>query len=74
MSQKQLGGVIEESLSAAKLIISFANEEKECEKISKRASEVRNIVVASEKFIAFFSSLMRGLIFAFYVYAFWIGT
>jgi hypothetical protein len=32
---KELGGIVEESLSAIKLIISFANEEKEVAKFEK---------------------------------------
>ena len=38
---KQLGGVVEESLSAIKLIASFANEEKEVKRFSDLATKVK---------------------------------
>lgn len=37
---KRLGGVVEESLTAIRLIASFANEEKEEKKFTKLAEEV----------------------------------
>lgn len=40
---KRLGGVVEESLGAIRLIASFANEEKEIKKFDKLADEARNV-------------------------------
>lgn len=40
---KKLGGVIEESLTAIRLIASFANEKKEEEKFQKLSDEVKKI-------------------------------
>ena len=40
---KKLGGVIEESLCAIRLISSFANEKKETEKFRKLSENVKNV-------------------------------
>jgi ABC-type multidrug transport system fused ATPase/permease subunit len=40
---KKLGGVVEESLTAIKLIVSFANEDIELEKFDKLADETRKV-------------------------------
>lgn len=41
MVSKRLGGVIEESLTAVKLVQSFAQEEKEAKKFEKLATETK---------------------------------
>lgn len=66
--------MIEETLSATKLIISFANEDKECEKFNKLATEVKETAYKSEKLTALFVASVRFFIFGFYVYSFWIAT
>ncbi len=40
---KKLGGVIEESLTAIRLIASFANEKKETEKFRKLSENVKTV-------------------------------
>ena len=40
---KELGGVVEETLSAIKLVSAFANEDKEIKKFSKLADQVRTV-------------------------------
>jgi ABC-type multidrug transport system fused ATPase/permease subunit len=40
---KKLGGVIEESFSAIRLIASFANENKEIDKFRKLAQDVKTV-------------------------------
>lgn len=69
-----MGGVVEESLGAIRLITSFANEDKELVKFDKLADEVRHIAHRSEYWLAAFVGLFRLLIFGFYTYAFWIAT
>lgn len=41
MVVKKLGGIVEETLSATKLVISFANEDKEIEKFNRQAKIVK---------------------------------
>lgn len=43
MIVKKLGGVVEESIHAIRLIASFANEKKEEDKFLKLAEEVKNV-------------------------------
>ena len=69
-----MGGLIEETLSAAKLVISFANEDKEIEKFINKAMAVQKSSQKAEVSIAIFTALIRFMIFGFYVYSFWIGT
>jgi ABC-type multidrug transport system fused ATPase/permease subunit len=74
MILKKLGGVIEESLSAVRLIASFANEKKETEKFRKLAEEVRNVTHRQEFWSAFIVGLFKFVIFAYYVYSFYIAS
>ena len=74
VSLKQLGGIVEESLSAVKLIVSFANEEKEVAKFMNKATETRDIARSTDLLIAFIIGLIRFLLIGFYSYAFWIGS
>ena len=70
---KELGGVVEETLSSVKLITSFAQEQKEIEKFKKIANIAKNIAQSTELWIAGFTGVFRFSIFGFYVYSFWIG-
>ena len=69
-----MGGIVEETLSACKLVISFANENIEINKFTKKAAEVKTESQRSEKLTALFYGLFRLMIFGFYVYSFWLGT
>jgi len=71
---RKMGGVVEESLSAIRLITSFANEDKELNKFEKLADEVRSISHRSEYWLAAMVGMFRFVIFGFYAYAFWIAT
>lgn len=71
---KKMSGVIEESLSAIKLIASFANEEKEIKKFTDLANEVRVVAHKQEFWLSTFFAFFRLFIFGFYVYAFYIAT
>jgi hypothetical protein len=41
-TQKKLGGIVEEILTAVKLIVSFAQEKKEVDKFLAMATEVKS--------------------------------
>jgi len=69
-----MGGVVEESLSAIRLITSFANEDKEIKKFDTLANEVREISHRSEYWLAAMIGIFRFVIFGFYAYSFWIAT
>lgn len=71
---KKMGGIVEESLSAIRLITSFAKEKRELEKFEKLTSEVREISHSAEYWLATFIGVFRFIIFGFYVYTFWIAT
>lgn len=71
---KQLGGVIEESLNAVRLIASFANEKKEQEKFRKLAEQVRNVSHKQEFWSSFIVGFFKFVIFAYYVYSFYIAS
>ena len=73
-AMKKLGGAIEESLTAVKLISSFAQEKKELDKFSKLADDVRRVVQKSEVYVAAFIGAFRFGIFGFYIYSFGIAT
>jgi ABC-type multidrug transport system fused ATPase/permease subunit len=72
--QKELGGIIEETFSAIKLVISFANEDKEVAKFEKLAIKVRDCDQKAEIKLVLFGSLMRFMIFGSYIYSFWLAT
>jgi ABC-type multidrug transport system fused ATPase/permease subunit len=71
---KKLGGVIEESLTAIRLIASFANEEKETQKFRKFAEKVRDVAHNQEFWSSFVVGLFKFAIFAYYVYSFYIAS
>lgn len=73
-SLKELGGIVEESLSSIKLIVSFANEKKEVDKFFKTAIETRKIAHKTDLYISMIIGLIRFLLIGFYSYAFWIGS
>lgn len=71
---KKMAGLVEESLTAVRLIASFANEKKEEEKFRKFAEQT---MIISKK-SAFWSAMMVGafkcFIFGYFCYAFYIAT
>ena len=69
-----MGGVVEESLSAIRLITSFAKEEKEIAKFEKQAHDVKEISHTSEVWLSGMIGMFRFVVFGFYVYSFWIAT
>lgn len=73
-SLKKLGGIVEETLSAVKLIVSFAQEEREVAKFYKQATETKDIAHQTDILISFLIGMVRFLLLGFYSYAFWIGT
>eukprot|EP00347_Sterkiella_histriomuscorum_P020418 403337881 len=74
MIVKRMGGVVEESLSAIRLIASFAQEEREIKKFEKLASEVKEVAHKSEYWVSGFNGLFRFAIFGFYCYSLWIAS
>ena len=71
---KQLGGVVEESLSAIRLIASFANEKKEEEKFYKLAKETQAVAHNQEFWGSFVIGIFKMFIFGYYVYSFYIAS
>lgn len=71
---KKLGGVIEESLSAIRLIASFANEDKEADKFVKLADETKKVSHHQEIWLSVIVGFFKALIFGYYVYSFYIAT
>jgi ABC-type multidrug transport system fused ATPase/permease subunit len=71
---KKLGGIVEESLSAIKLIVSFAQEEKEIDKFVKMADQTRQVAKKQTNLVAVFFSMIRGLMYTYYVFAFFVGS
>lgn len=74
MVSKRLGGVVEEILSSIKLVVSFAQEEKEFAKFEKLADESRHTAHNAEIYLSSFIAMFRFFIFGFYVYSFWIAS
>lgn len=71
---KQLGGVVEESLSAIRLVASFANEDKETVKFNKLAIETMKVSHKQETWTSFLVGFFKALIFGYYVYSFYIAS
>jgi ABC-type multidrug transport system fused ATPase/permease subunit len=71
---KKLGGIVEESLSAIKLIVSFAQEKREVDKFAKLAEENRDVSQKEDMYISAFLGLVRGMVFGFYAFAFYVGS
>ena len=71
---KKLGGVIEESLTAIRLIASYANEKKEEEKFVHLATEVKKVAHNQEFWNSFVAGFFKMTIFAYYVYSFYLAS
>ncbi|CDW81562.1 abc transporter family protein [Stylonychia lemnae] len=69
-----LSGLVEENLQAIKVILSFAQEEREIEKFNKLAGKVKNVSNQSEFWGAGFMGLLRFSLYCFYSFNYWIGT
>lgn len=73
-AMKELGGMIEESLTAVKLIASFANEKIETEKFRKKSKIVLDVTHRAEVWLSTVVALFKFSIFGYYVYSFYIAT
>ena len=71
---KKLGGVVEESLTAIRLVASFANEVKEEQKFRALADETRVVAHVQEFWSAFIAGFFKFVIFVYYVYSFYIAS
>ncbi len=71
---KKLGGVIEESFTAIRLIASFANEKKETEKFRKLSENVKKVAHKQEFWMSFIVGIFKFAIFGYYVYSFYIAS
>jgi len=71
---KKLGGVIEESLTAIRLIASYANEKKEEDKFVHLATEVKKVAHNQEFWNSFVQGLFKMMIFGYYVYSFYLAS
>ena len=73
-ANKELGGFTEESISALKLIVSFAQEETIVDFYAKKALVTREISLVASRKAAVVFGFIRTLIFGFFLYAFYIAT
>jgi ABC-type multidrug transport system fused ATPase/permease subunit len=71
---KKMSGAVEESLSAIRLIASFANEEKEEKKFMNLSSKVLEIAQKSQFWSAMMIGAFKMFIFGYFCYAFYIAT
>ena len=71
---KKLGGVIEEILTAVRLIASYANENIEAEKFRKLSADVRDVTHSQEFWLALTIGIFKFVIFLYYVYAIYIAS
>jgi len=71
---KQLAGAVEESLTAVRLIASFANENKEEEKFRNLSNKVLQISQKSALWSAVMVGAFKMFIFGYFCYAFYIAT
>jgi ABC-type multidrug transport system fused ATPase/permease subunit len=71
---RQLGGMIEENLTAIKLIVSFAQEKKACDKYAELAAKAKVVTMKSEKLISIISGMIRFEAALYTTYAYWIGA
>ena len=69
-----MGGIVEENLSAIKLIVSFANEHISFKKFEEMAKATREVSLHSNNMISLITGIIRFLIFGFTSYGFWIGS
>lgn len=70
----KLGGYTEECLHSLRLIVSFAQEEHKIAVYKEKAEECRVISLQSGKFGAFMYGVIRGCIFAFFIYCYYMAT
>jgi len=70
----QLGSIVEESLSAIKLIVSFAQEEKSMKIFSEIAGKAGKVAHSTELLTSTLSTLIRLEIYFYYAYALWVGA
>lgn len=71
---KKLGGVIEEILTAVRLIASYANENIEAEKFRKLSGDVRDVTHSQEFWLSLTIGIFKFVIFLYYVYAIYIAS
>lgn len=71
---KTLGSVVEENLSAIKLIVSFAQESRACRMFSEAAAKMRKITHKSDFLISILTSIIRIESFIFFAYTIWVAA
>jgi len=71
---KKMCGAVEESLTAIRLITSFANEDKEEAKFRKLAEQTCDVAVKQQFWSAFTFGFFRMFIFGYYCYSFFLAT
>lgn len=69
-----MGGIVEENLSAIKLIVSFANEHLSFKKFEEKAKSTREISLFSNIMLSIINGIVRFLIIGFNAYGFWVGS
>jgi ABC-type multidrug transport system fused ATPase/permease subunit len=69
-----LGGFAEETLSALKLIVSFAQEKRAVDIYDQKASITRDIASDANRKAALVFGVIRTLIFGFFVFTFFVAT
>lgn len=70
----KLGAFTEETLSAIKVVVSFAQEELAVERYSKLADETRDVAKKSAKASAMIMTLFMTFLFGYQCYAFFLGS
>lgn len=71
---KKMCGVVEESLTAIRLITSFANEKKEEDKFRALAEQTCEVAKHQQFWSAFVFGIFRMMIFGYYCYSFFLAT
>lgn len=71
---KELGAITEESLSAIKVVVSFAQEKHVLEKFLKSAMNMKTKSLTFDKTVAKMGGVFTFLIFGFYVIALYMGS
>ena len=71
---KQLGGIAEETLTAIKVVTSFARESRELEKFTYWSQKTREVASVQTKTYSRMVGLMKFCIFFFYTYSLYVGS
>jgi ABC-type multidrug transport system fused ATPase/permease subunit len=71
---KELGGVVEETLTAIKVVTSFGREDREMAKFIGVSEKTKEIAMNQMSTYAVMVALMKFTTFMFYAYAFYVGS